>query len=496
METIKNSFIYNIIVKIIFFLKTAIINSFVYKVIISFCDLLENTIRNSGIYNWLTKEVDNSKKNEESLITKIIYGIINIVRKIFEFCRLDKILANSILGKTYIWIGIVVALAPFVPTMTILYVVLFTFLSFIIKVCLDKDFKFKYTPVNSTVLIFLLVYAFCAITSIDPSSSIKIGMLVGSFILFYFIIINSIETKKEIKGMIYVFLIAGVFVSLYGIYQYIFATFYGSTWVDKELFENLKIRVYSTLENPNVLGEYLLLVIPLGVSMFFANKGVIKKSIIFLLVCVMAICLVLTYSRGCYLGLIFAACVYVILLNFKFILLFIAGLLSMPFVLPKSVINRFTSIGNMEDTSTSYRVSIWVACVEMIKKYWYMPLGQGEVAFNKIYPLYAQREVGAPHSHNLFLQTIIETGIVGIICFVILIFKVFQYLFSGLKKVVSFSDKVYLIGFISGLSGYMVQSVFDNTWYNYRVVLIFWMFISMAVTYRKNINKEEKLLND
>ncbi len=56
---------------------------------------------------------------------------------------------------------------------------------------------------------------------------------------------------------------AGVAVSMYGVYQYFFyAPDNTNGWIDSDMFYSISKRVYSTLENPNVLAEYLLLVIP------------------------------------------------------------------------------------------------------------------------------------------------------------------------------------------------------------------------------------------
>ena len=49
-----------------------------------------------------------------------------------------------------------------------------------------------------------------------------------------------------------------------------------------------------------------------------------------------------------------------------------------------------------------------------------------------------------------------------------------------------------MIAFISGMTGFLIQSMFDNTWYNNRIILIFWTFIGLAMATRNLINKEEE----
>jgi len=358
------------------------------------------------------------------------------------------------------------------------------------------NFKFRYTPVNIWVALFLLIYVVCACVSLIPMASIKVLAVVGIYILMYFVVINSIETRKQINTMIYVFVFGGLVVALYGIYQYLFGNTLATSWIDRELFEGMKTRVYSTFENPNVLAEYLLLVIPLCISVCIASKKWSSRIVFGIIACILLVCLAVTFSRGSYIGILVAGVVFALILNLRFIFLFIAGLVALPFVLPQSIISRFSSITNLGDSSTQYRLSIWQSSAEIIKDYWYKPIGQSTDVFKSVYPIYAQNGVSAEHAHNWYLQNIVETGILGFIVLIGIIYRFFQYIFNGIKKATNFADKIILIGFASGLIGYMIEGIFDNVWYNYRVILIFWIFIALAVRYKKFIDEEERMLND
>lgn len=458
-------------------------DSWIYKMLLSFVAMIENSIKNSGIYSAFTKNIERNK--EEGILEKTLYKFINLLKVVFKKLKLDKLFNGSIFAKPHIWIGFTIALAPLLETMQILLFVLASIVSFGLKVLLEDNFRFRYNPLNAWVIVFIAVYALSAIASLSLATSLQIALLVISFIMFYFVIINTITSHKQLNVMIGIFTVIGLLISMYGIYQYLFAgTFASGSFVDKEMFKDITTRVSGTFDNPNVMGEYLLLVIPLTLTYFFNNKGMIKKMVSLGIVGVMAVCLALTYSRGCYLGI--AACigVFLLLINLKFILLCLAGVVALPFVLPQSIMNRLTSIGNTNDSSTSYRISIWKGALDMVKDYWYKPIGQGTVAFNSIYPLYSYSGVGAEHTHNLFLQLIIETGILGIVAFVGIILKFYQYLCNGLTKCVNKKMSINMIAFISGLTGFLIQSMFDNTWYNNRIILIFWIFIGLGVATR------------
>ena len=198
MDLIKQSFLYNGIIKILTVLSVWIKNSYIYKIIMGFVNVVESSISRSFVFNKFTKEIDNEEIMEKSILIRFIYMLVKIYKKIFTFLRLDKIFKDSIFAKTYIWIGVTIALAPFLPTMLILAMVLACIISFALRIGVTENFRFKYTPVNFSVILFFIVYIFSAIASINFMSSIKIALLVGSFILFYFVIINSFENEEAI----------------------------------------------------------------------------------------------------------------------------------------------------------------------------------------------------------------------------------------------------------------------------------------------------------
>ena len=124
--------------------------------------------------------------------------------------------------------------------------------------------------------------------------------------------------------------------SIYGIAQYVFGWDTQNAWIDEEMFENATMRAYSTMENPNVLGEYLLLLIPLCAFLFITSSAkTIQKWFWLLAAGAGTLCMVLTQSRGCWIGLFLAAAIFVTFYNGKLWGRLPFILLAMPFVVPK-----------------------------------------------------------------------------------------------------------------------------------------------------------------
>ena len=103
-------------------------------------------------------------------------------------------------------------------------------------------------------------------------NSLSILAVYIAFMLFYFVVINTIKTRKQLFDVLSLFAVSGCSVCLYGIAQYVFGWDTASAWVDEEMFTDIKMRVYSTLENPNVLGEYILLVLPVCVALIWQKS--------------------------------------------------------------------------------------------------------------------------------------------------------------------------------------------------------------------------------
>ena len=56
----------------------------------------------------------------------------------------------------------------------------------------------------------------------------------------------------------------------------------------------------------------------------------------------------------------------------------------MPMILPKSVLNRFLSIGNLTDSSLQYRLYTWKGSARILKENFWGGIGYGNTAFREI----------------------------------------------------------------------------------------------------------------
>lgn len=375
-------------------------------------------------------------------------------------------------------------LAPFVPTMILALLCLWTAFSLIIKSLCDTNFKWKFDGVGMCIILFLEVLLVSSLASFSRIGSIKVWLMYFVFLGFYFVVTNTVKTREQLYGLFKLIVISGALVALYGIMQYAFGWTTSNAWIDEEMFEDATMRVYSTLGNPNVLGEYLLLILPIAAVYMLKYKWKeLSKWAYGAMFLVLALCLVLTQSRGCWIGFMLSVVIFVTFYEGKWWGLIPIVLCILPFIIPQSIADRIMSVGNMEDSSTSYRVYIWMGTLGMMKHYWLGGIGMGEAAFAQVYPFFSYNAIVAPHSHNLFLQLLVEAGISGLLIFVIMQIVFIKnmsvtYKINNKKNI----NSMLSLALASGVIGFLAQSMFDYTFYNYRVMAVFFMIIALGMT--------------
>ena len=469
-------------------------NSIILTYIKKITDCISKKWNESQI-GWLVTRNMNDTKSQNSLFYRVVNFLINKsfslnINGPFGEKIKESFILNLISHYEY-GVYLTLFLAPIVPTVVCSALVILTFVSFFINSIIKNNFNIKIDAFGLFVIVYALITFIYSATSYSRVSSMRIFVIYAVFLCFMFMVIACGTNKKRLKIMIFSFITSGLFVSLYGIYQKYFGSNVGHSWIDEEMFSSITVRAYSTLENPNVLGEYLLLLIPICGAMFYSSKRIILKFYYLSVMGCATLCMLFTQSRGCWLGLILAAVVFAFLVDKKLVALGIIALLFMPAILPESIIQRFTSIGNLSDSSTSYRVNIWLGTLRIVKDYWWMGIGIGSDAFNSVYPFYNYNAAVALHSHNLYLQLLVETGICGMFTFIASMVVSFKKILVGYIYGRKNMYSLICAACISGLLGFLLQGMFDHSWYNFRVFAIFWFVIGIGIASRRCACEED-----
>ncbi len=462
-----------------------------------------------GIINFFTEFDDTDLPVSRVKISHYIMAFIIGLLMTFICIYADALILVAIIGvilsfaflMKYLLLGvfITVALSPILPTMVLVGLSFICAAVLLIHAITDKSFTFAKYQLNAAVVFFVISLIWGVINSFAVSSSLKQVMVHVSFVLFYFVIINVIRTKKQWLALVKTFVFTAFVVALYGVIQNFFGASSTESWIDEEMFEDIKLRVYSFFNNPNVLGEFLVLTIPISVALLWNRVKDTHRVLFGVILIFMLACMIFTWSRGAWLGMLIAIALFLVISDRRWMFAGILAVLLIPVTLyatgNSAIIERFISIGNTNDTSTAYRVSIWQASINMIKDFWIGGIGIGSDAYTTIYPSYALPGARfALHSHNLYLQYLVETGIFGIISLLAVLLGFLKTTFKTtvLKRIKSSDIAKITVALGTGFVGFMFQGLTDYVWYNYKILMIFWIVLALGVTGAKILNEDKE----
>ena len=400
-----------------------------------------------------------------------------------------------VLYKTEVGVFAAALLMPIVPTMMILGLMAVCFVSFVVKAAVTGRIALKFNAIDAFVAFFGFVVMVSSFLSFNRAASAPVALVYILFVLFYFVVKNTINTRAKFLALLSFIVAGGFAVAGFGVWQRLTGNFVMTdAWVDAQFFGETMVRVYSTLENPNVLGKYLIFVIIAAFGMLYYMKENLHKLAAAGIFAVASAAMLLTQSRGAWLGAIFAMGVFALIRDRRLVVLGVVALVLAPFFVPQDMLMRFLSIGDLTETSTSFRLAIWLASLEMIRVFWPVGIGLGAETFSMMYNLYAFSAAYALHTHNLYLQVIIDLGLAGFAAFVLIISGFFK---GGLMAAVNGDKavKTAAAALVAAMAGYLIMGFTDNVWFNYRVLGFFWLIVAAVAAAGANF-KEWGIAND
>ena len=344
----------------------------------------------------------------------------------------------------------------------------------------------KLSLVDFAVLVFAFIVLLGGVFSAGGAASFASAAIYFALLMGYFLTVNLIRTKEWIRRCIATFLLFAGLSAVLGIMQ-IFTGSMDVSWLDTEMFSDIRVRITSTFDNPNVYATYLLLALPFVPAMFLRKEPQAKKLPLTVCLILFAVCLVETWSRGAWLGALVALVLFFLIYSRRSLPYLLLGGALLPvstLLLPDSIISRFASIGSASDSSSIYRISAWRGVGRMLGENWLGGIGVGEAAFSTVYPAFSYAGIeGICHTHNLYLQILSETGVVGLAVFVIVIVLFVQNCFEYIYKMRNQGETLVVNAGLVAVVASLIMGLTDHIWYNYRVFLMFWMIIGLVNAY-------------
>ena len=316
---------------------------------------------------------------------------------------------------------------------------------------------------------------------------IGLGAIKGWFlfpIIFAIIFYNQLKKddgllKKSLAALFY----SGFAISLFGIiYKFLgIMTFDG------------RLKIF--WDSPNQLAMFLAIPFLIGAARFVSRFDLgksrtfskvreekvepWKKLTIILGLALIAINLYFTQSFGAWLAIAVSLVIYFWLkyskiLQKKHIAAFLIFFL---IFISWAGFSKFENIKNLGDRSSlASRAMIWKSAGLMIKNNPLFGIGPGNfqekyLEYQKYFPPYL--EWSAPQPHNIFLAFWLESGLIGLAGFILLLI----YFFSDNKKTIR-NDRKAGILFLAIMIYILIHGLVDTTYWRNDLAVVFWVMIA------------------
>ncbi len=343
---------------------------------------------------------------------------------------------------------------------------------------------FQGTPLNRVIWLFCLLGA---------ASLIRAGWEYGSWyfwqlliplkrwvspIFFYFLTLWVVRDRRTFKGVAVLIMVVTTAVALMAIREY--------SHVADSSFE--KSRVGGIAEHSNTLGAFFVYYMFLFLGFFLTMPSQIKS---WLLLIPFALCfrgIMVTFSRGAYLGFAAAgatACWFKSRWLFLVMVALALFAVANPILLPSGIRYRMGHTmktgHSIEDEdleqnlekSAATRLDIWKGAVQIIKEH---PLwGVGYGAFPAYIPHYVERRIGEMDAHNSYLLIAAEMGIPTLVVFFMVLVMMVYYTHWLYRHTDDPTLKSVALGFLAGLGGLCVTNMFGSRMDAQEVSGYFWI---------------------
>jgi O-antigen ligase len=342
--------------------------------------------------------------------------------------------------------------------------------------------NFIYIPDKETKKIFyfmlgiILIMILSTLFSYDLVSSIKRTITVLGY-FFIFASVFEMDDKEYLKKVIYVLIFLCVLHSIYAIFQY----FTGLDIVKKG-YEKYD-RVIGIVGHFNSLAGILGVIFPVLFCLFYFLKN--KKVILGISSILMLFAIVLTFTRGIWLGIIGAMFIIGLLADRRIFLILIVFILIL-LIIP-STKKRIKETFNERNGTT--RIMFLKETPKLILK---RPiLGFGPDSFKKVFyeknPNFPEK--GHFHPHNMYLHIMFELGVVGLILFLYLFYEMIKNLLMIYNSTTENFVKFLSLGALGSIIVFLIYGLVDEPFRAHFAP--YGLFFLLSISYRLGLLEQK-----
>lgn len=347
-----------------------------------------------------------------------------------------------------------------------------------VQMALRGKLTYRLTPVDMPIMLFLAVVVFLFMVR-SPQLGVAVeGVRVYvEYMLWFFVASNLLLNKRQAQALINLLVALGTLIALHGVYQYIIGVEIPSSWLDSAE-GGVRTRVFSILTSPNVMGSFLVMLIPVTVSQLLSAGTRLQRYYYLTCLAPMALSLFFTYSRGAWLAMAGAFLLYGLIYNWRILLALGATVYAAPKLIPgiSSRIGYMLSPVYLLNSARAGRVARWSKAIEKL---------QGNPLFGEGFGRYggavAARYIpSSNYVDNFYLKTAAESGLIGLAAFVWLLISGVRCVLNSYRRLTDPYLKGLAGGLFAGLMGILLHNGVENIFEVPSMTVYFWLLLGFA----------------
>lgn len=328
--------------------------------------------------------------------------------------------------------------------------------------------------------------------------------------LIALVVVALLKKPQQFRQVIYTLLFVGIFISSFSIHQYVtknFASEYGG-FAQAEFMnivgETNDYRLSGPVGDPNFFAQVMVVLVLIGVERFMHDKSLLAKLLAGACAVMSAFTVIFTFSRGAVLALGVSLILFFFIYRLKpmqLIVILSLGILVILFA-PPTFVERVFSIRDIlpsangqidltADRAIQGRASESLTAWSMLMQHPFTGVGLNN--FTTLYQEYAKSLGLAPSAqarapHNLYLEVAAETGVLGLIVFLLMVGLAFRSIIVARKafQQAGMIDYAHMVtGFGLGFGGYMLAALFAHAAYP----RYFYLLLGIAYALPRIINQ-------
>jgi len=275
-------------------------------------------------------------------------------------------------------------------------------------------------------------------------------------------------------------------VCIYGIIEFLTKQNFLYTYFTRNMyFEVFKgRRMMSTQLHPTPLGTYLVAILPLSIALKSLEKKIFLKFMSRIYMAIIFIGIILTFSRGAFLGFFAAMLVMVVFLIKQKKWLYIWALILLSAII--------IGISSLCFPSARYSLQVLalphsyyaklcrimsIGPILRDKLFWGLGFGHYRVFFDHYLPrLAGYCSYDGKVADCMYITILTETGIIGLSGFLIFISFLFMRIRNRLRILLKNADRLLLVSFLSGFIGMLCSFLTYDGLYWVAPSYLFWSY--------------------